>query len=257
MFDSYLDIVEERDGYRVRLEIDQDAQEPYDDGAVPTLRIGGDYYGGGDAEAFNKQAEPYVRAFNRFGDVAGTNAQQREIFARYVRIFHDAIKVQEYNTGVSREYGYIGFDTAAWREEVGAPVDRLKDEDYLSEVRAWAEGDVYGVIVEKQLHYTKTYAEDPTYSEEDAEWVEVEDGSVWGHYGRSWAEQAAREALTEAIEWDKANPAPEAAEASEGTPGPERSHTRIQLERVLEDLEVGATEVAKTRIRGLLKDGAL
>lgn len=190
---DYLDIVEESDGYRVRLEPDSDPTEPSDsDAMVPVLRIDSDGWGK-SAEAFNNQANGFEDAFNHFAESA--SGRTLEVFERFVRIFHGATKVETWNVGISNEYGYLGFDTAEWRETVGAPLDRLKAEDYLEEVRDWATGEVYGYIVEKQFHYTKTYLEDPDYNEEDTEWSEVEDGSCWGLVGRNWAEQAARDAL--------------------------------------------------------------
>lgn len=183
------DVVEERDGYRVRLEYDDSPEKPYDDGAVPILT-----YDQGRVEAFNSQAEDYVSAVSEVLD-----RHDWDTLERFVKIFYGAVKMDRWYSDGFRGY-YIAFDTAEWREKVGAPEDRLKDEDYLSETRAWAEGDVYGYIVEKNLHYTKTYAEDPSYSEEGDEWVEVSDGSCWGFYGREYAEQAAREALDSTIE---------------------------------------------------------
>lgn len=190
-----LDIIATTDNYRVRLELDTDPAEPNDiDGMVPVLRVGGGYSTDGPAEAFNRQANGFEDAFNRFGDIARSNAHQREIFARYARIFLGTLKVEEWNVGISNEYGYIGFDTAEWRDSMGiVDTSRLMDEDYLSEVSAWVTGDVYGFIIER------TDREDP---EEDYDWEEVE--ACWGLVGRDYAEQTAREELDAT---DKVSPA--------------------------------------------------
>lgn len=205
-----VDVVEERDGYRVRLEYEDSPDKPYDDGAVPILTVERFM----QVEAFNSQAEEYVHAVTEILDNHGWDTLER-----FVKIFYGAVKMQRWYSDGMEGY-YVAFDTAAWREKVGAPEDRLKDEDYLSEVRAWAEGEVYGYIVEKNLHYTKTYAEDPEYNEEGEDWVEVQetgfvsDGkggwrkitmpiACWGFYGREWAEESAREALTSTIESSK------------------------------------------------------
>jgi hypothetical protein len=194
-----LDIIEERDGYRVRLQQDTDVQEPYNDGAAPTLKVDYKGYGCYEAEAFNKQAEPYLEAFRRLcGNYATISGPPIENFERYLRIFHGSVKFQEHNVGRTDVYGFIAFDTTAWREEVGAPLESVKQEDLLEEVKAWAEGDVYGYVVEKELSYEKKYFDsdgEDAGEESDTEWVEVEDGSCWGFYGRDWAEQAAKEAL--------------------------------------------------------------
>ena len=200
-------VVEERDGYRVRLEYDDSPDKPYDDGAVPILTV--ERYR--QVEAFNSQAEDYVHAVTEILD-----RHDYDTLERFVKIFYGAVKMDRwYSTGLQGYY--VAFDTAAWRETVGAPVDRLKDEDYLSETRAWAEGEVFGYIVEKNVHYTKTYAEDPSYNEEGEEWVQVQDTgyvsdgkggwqhvsmpvACWGFYGQEYAEQAAREALETTID---------------------------------------------------------
>jgi hypothetical protein len=198
MFDNDLDIIEERDGFRVRLEYDDSPEQPYDDGATPTLQLEGrswDRYG---VTAFNMQANPYLDAVRRL-----LETHDLDVVERYLRIFHGAVKVQTYNIGVSREFGYVAFDTAAWRDSVGiTDTERLSKEDYLSEVRAWAEGDVYGYIVEKSVSYVKSYlgsGGEVVDNETGAEWIEVDDGTCWGLYGREWAEQAAREALADVL----------------------------------------------------------
>ena len=210
------DVVEERDGYRVRLEYDDSPEQPYDDGAVPILT-----YDHGRVEAFNSQAEDYVHAVSEILDRHGDQGIDWDTLERFVKIFYGAVKLDRWFSDGLRGH-YIAFDTAEWREKVGAP-ETLKDEDYLSEVRAWANGEVYGYIVERELGYEKKYfdADGEDVSEETGtEWVEVEekgrvgDGqggwkeitmpvACWGFYGREWAEQAAREALESTIKDSK------------------------------------------------------
>jgi hypothetical protein len=194
---EYLDIVEERDGYRVRLEYDDSPEQPYDDGATPIFTVERSGYGR-SVEAFNKQAEPYVSAVAEILD-----RFDLETLERFVKIFYGAIKLDSFWSDGIRGH-YVAFDTEEWREKVGAPVESLAKENYLSEVQAWAEGDVYGYLVEEYDAETDTW-------EEALETGIVSDGkggwrkfsmpvAVWGFYGREWAEQAAREALTDHIE---------------------------------------------------------
>jgi hypothetical protein len=192
-----LDIIKEQAGYRVRLELDDTPEQPEDDGAVPVLQL--QLYGYYRAYAFNSQAEPYLQAFLQFVDRV---RKPVDVFERYARIFLGAVKVQGYNIGHVSQYGYLAFDTAAWRNDMQVSAEQLQAEDYLEEIRAWAEGSVYGWIVEKQRPWTKTYADGET--EQGSSWEQVE--SCWGYYGREYAEQAALEAL--------------AAEAGEIVPGP-------------------------------------
>jgi hypothetical protein len=206
---TYSETLEERDGYRVRLEVDDSADKPYDDGATPILTIERVGYGT-RVEAFNPQAEAYVSAVAEVLD-----RHDMETVERFVKIFYGAIKMDTYWSDGIRGY-YVAFDTAEWRAEVGATPERLKDENYLSEVEAWATGDVYGFIVERND------------SGDSDDWEETD--SCWGFYGHEYAEQAAREALTAAIAWDKAHPkpAPVPAEAI-----PARPTLKDEAERLL------------------------
>lgn len=205
------DIVKENENYRVRLELDEYPEKPYDDGATPILYREFKYYGA-RWEAFNKQGEDLVDELNALcGRVR--REDEEEVIERYLRIFHGAYSVV---FDSSEENRYISFDTAAWREEMGLTdehLDRNPDikrdelaEGSLKEVMAWAEGDVYGVIEERRLNrHTVTVYTDPVSGDEvrksDTEgeyWETVE--SVWGYYGRKWAEQAAEEAFKNAVE---------------------------------------------------------
>lgn len=170
--------------YRAVLEDDTWACEPENDGAAPFLRFGGDYYGRGDAIAMNRAAEGMDHAFNVLGDRAPSGRHQRETFERYLRIFHGTIKVQWYNAGISNEYGYVAFDTAAWREEMGCDPARLAEEDYLEEYRAWVQGDVYGVVVEERTPGACGH----DGCQEHEEWVHADDTGdyqIWGLYGNN------------------------------------------------------------------------
>lgn len=195
-------ILETRENFRVKLVADEDALFPENAGATPVLQLDYMGYGSYRAEALNDQAAEFLDAFQRFCGEYSSVRKPLEVFERYLKIFYGTVKVQTWNIGITREFGYMAFDTAEWRETVGAPLESLKDEDYLTEVRAWADGDVWGYVVERQLNYTKTYAEDPDLTEEDSEWLEVAGGSCWGFYGREWAEESALQALTDCITLD-------------------------------------------------------
>jgi hypothetical protein len=187
---EYEEIVEESGDYRAVIKLDHDAQKPEDYGAVAIIQVDSNGYGSIRGEAFNEHAEPYVDAFNRLSDLYYGNGYQYEVFERYMRIFHGTTKVDSYNLGTSREYGYVGFDTAEWREKMGVGPD-FEREDILEEVRAWAEGDVWGVGLEKRVRWS---TDDEDYEDMD-QWEETPDGFVWGYYGHRWAEQEARDLL--------------------------------------------------------------
>lgn len=117
---------------RVRVVHDDDPSEPYNDGAMPTLRIdphtgcATHVYGGHDY-GFDAPA-----AWDRFAAHWGA-WRTGEVFARYVAIFHGGSTHTTYNLGHVREYGYITFDTAAWAAAVGAPSARV-----AQDAAAWA-----------------------------------------------------------------------------------------------------------------------
>jgi hypothetical protein len=192
---EYEEIVEESGDYRAVIKLDMDAQQPEDYGMVPVLRIDSNGYGSVKAEAFNEHAEPYVHAFNVLSDLYHGNGYVHEVFDRYMRIFHGTVAIDSYNLGTSREYGYVAFDTAEWREKMGCTEDQMrkeeKDGDLLHDVRVWAEGDVWGVGLEKRVTWS---TEDEDYEDMD-QWEETPDGFVWGFYGHEYAEQEARDLL--------------------------------------------------------------
>jgi hypothetical protein len=192
---AYEEIVEESGDYRAVIKLDDSAEKPESYGMTPVLQIDTGYYGGYKAEAFNPQAEDFVHAFNVLSDLENGNGYAYEVFERYLRIFHGATKVESHNIGVSREYGYLAFDTAAWREEVGVG-ESFEAEDILYDVRAWAEGDVWGVGLEKKVTWS---TEEEDYEDFD-QWEETPDGFVWGYYGHEYAEEEARGMLKQQLE---------------------------------------------------------
>jgi hypothetical protein len=194
---AYEEIVEESGDYRAVIKLDDSAEKPFDDGAVAIIQVDSNAWGSIRGEAFNEQAEPYVDAFNRLSDLYYGNGYHYEVFERYMRIFHGTVAVDSHNVGRTREFGYVAFDTAEWREKMGCSEEQMRKEeqdgDILSEVRAWAEGDVWGVGLEKRVRWS---TEEEDYEDMDT-WEEDEDGFVWGFYGHEYAEQEARALLND------------------------------------------------------------
>lgn len=194
---SHEEIVETEGKFRAKIMLDEGAEKPEWDGMVPVLQLDRSMYGGTKAEAFNPQAEKFVDAFNRLADLEAGNGYIYENFERYLRIFHGATVVSSYNVGHYREYGYVGFDTAEWREAMGiTDLDRLKEEKILYDVQAWAEGDVWGISVEKLV----TWSTDEEDFEDMDTWEEVDGTSCWGYYGQEYAEEEAKAELKRVIE---------------------------------------------------------
>jgi hypothetical protein len=137
------------------------------------------------------------------------------IVASWLRIFHASVVLPLYWTGYdvpsagtadeapqAGDYAGVTFDTPETRRRGGWPNDPASvamPEALAADVATyaqWAEGEVYGYIVERG---------------EDGDQVD----SCWGHIGSEWAEEAAREALESAVAAYGDEKAQEAAEAAQ------------------------------------------
>lgn len=192
---SNSEVIETHGNWRVRLEMDECADEPYNDGQCPLMRL--EYrHNGWSANHIMASGRPVHE------DVRIEEAAQRwwsgnrENFSRYLRLFYGTTKLVEWH---SQDYLYIAYDTATWRSYAGWNAEHPMPEKavQLDEYRAWCEGEVYGYVVEKRVHWTTN---DPVFQDcERDEWEEIPDGSCGGFYGYKWAEEAALEALKEAM----------------------------------------------------------
>jgi hypothetical protein len=84
-------------------------------------------------------------------------------------------------------------------EDAGNPVDEYGVANVSdAEVEAWRAGEVFGYVIERQTTWAQV---DPPVTGVDTvqmqTWEQVE--SVWGFYGRQWAEESAREAFAEVL----------------------------------------------------------
>lgn len=184
---SYSETLETKGDYRVRLVADECPDEPYDDGQSPLMRLDHTSYGW-IAEHIMATGRPLDN--DGFVENAamcwGTDFRLLE---KYLRAFHGATKVETWHSG---SYWYITYDSAAWREHVGAPEGSAD----MSEYRAWCEGDVWGWVVEKRV----TWTTGDDYDDRES-WEHVD--SCWGYYGSGGAngeylKTCAREALADA-----------------------------------------------------------
>jgi hypothetical protein len=182
---AYSETIETSGNYRVQLVIDEAAGEPYDDGGAPIMRL--EYQGGyWHAEHVDSGGRPHD------GDGRIEEAAQRwgtdfDLLEKYLRAYHGTTKLQTWHSG---DYWYLAYDTAPWRDYTGARADLIAGEDLMAEYRAYAEGDVWGYVVERQVTW---HADD--YDDRDS-WEPVD--SCWGFYGHDYARQSALEALASA-----------------------------------------------------------
>lgn len=197
-----LDIVKENDNYRARLEYDESGEKPYDEGATPILNR--EFRGYARRwEAVNEQANEYVDTIN---DAYTRFDYDEDVLARFLRIFYGSYSVL---WDSSQENAYLAFDTAAWRETHGLTDEYIAKvgpdvldrqtlaEGSLNEIMAWANGEVFGFIVERKVKAVTTRTDyatgEPLPSVEFEEWDEVD--ACWGFFGRESAVEAAIESF--------------------------------------------------------------
>ncbi|RKR88298.1 hypothetical protein BDK92_2609 [Micromonospora pisi] len=184
----YGQVIEEP-GYRVLLEQEDSPVNPREEWnnlahvvTVPSARyIDVDEDGGPLADAW---ATLNYRHFCSEAEV---------IFTRYARIFHGATVLVDAPIDGARSVWYLMPEDIE-RQGITNPVACLKGE--RDTYRQWAEGDVYGWVVEESVIWVRVVdAGDakPDKLVTRKTW-EVVDAS-WGIYGYEYAEEAAREAL--------------------------------------------------------------
>jgi len=194
---SYSEILKEENNFRVKLINDEYASEPWDDGHSPLIRI---------ERRYSESAEHVMVGSRPTGDddrIAEAAARwshpgDHAKFEKYLRAYYAVTQVKWYGPNDATDSTYVSYDTAAWREYVGAPEKSVNMDEWIS----YLEGDVYGYRVERKVHVyqdKRIHSGDDfrTESTEYDEWEEVD--SCWGFYGHEYATEAAEEALSEAL----------------------------------------------------------
>lgn len=182
------EVLETRGKLRVRLVLDEYPEKPYDDGRSPIIRL--DYLSGWRAEAVSDIGGYVPAAIDSITAAAARWGGEPDLFERYLRIFHGTTEVEWYDRRGGGGSVYVTFDTTDWREHHGINDGRTGAID-IGEWRAWCEGDVYGYVVEELATWRRT---DNESGDERQTWEERE--SLWGLYGREYAEQSAREGFS-------------------------------------------------------------
>jgi hypothetical protein len=187
------EVLATRGDLRVRLVLDDCADEPYDGGRSPILRL---YplrsWGGWRAEYIDSIGAYTPAAADHIMTAAQKWAADPDLFERYLRMFHGTTTVQWYDgRRGGGDFVYVTFDTADWRahydlsDHIAALVD-------LSDWRAYCEGDVYGYIVEQRATWQRTNPAGEVVDTRET-WEPVD--SYWGFYGHQYAETAGRSAF--------------------------------------------------------------
>lgn len=193
---SNREIVKTEGDYRAVIIRDEYPEAPYDDGAAAVIRI--DYSGYYDVDTKTPAAEDFERPAKQFVEYFGMR-KGMAIFQRYLGIFHGTNDYREFHYSYSPDSAvYVAFDSAAMRTEWACAEDATDGaEGTAAEWQAYIDGDVYGVAIERRVSVASvtTFEGETVAADETEEWQEVEDSAVWGHYGETWATQAAIDAL--------------------------------------------------------------
>lgn len=184
-----MDILETAGRYRVRLEIQQDSESAnprtdQDCNLTNVITPKGQRYIDVD-ENGGPLADGWERIEDRYVDAV-------PVFTRWARLFHGATVIEDRPHDGAWSLWYLMPDKAAETPWEPKRVIELEIDQY----RKWAEGEVYGFIIEKDVTRIPRDAEDredPDLDDETREWEHVD--SCWGHIGREDAEEAAREAF--------------------------------------------------------------
>lgn len=174
------DVIEEAGDFRVKLAYDDDHEFPdfIQSTVVPTNDRYQDY---NDSYGYGRMLrEIYPR-------------RGSDVIERWLRIFHGVRAVQQVSL---RDGTYLVLLTDDGQNYYGTPDDRVQEcvDGDAETFRQWAEGEVYGWIVEKKVRWQKMNDNLVGHIDEIREdWEHVD--SLWGMYGREYAEDEAREAL--------------------------------------------------------------
>jgi hypothetical protein len=185
------DVLEERNGYRVRLEQDDSPEQPYDDGAWPVLRI--------SVSRYYPNPEHLNASGSRPHDLDDTvenavshwqttpSGRNWKLFEKWLRAYLGVTRVEFFSSG---DYWYVAYDSAAWRKWARVTAEQIAREDPLADWRAWVEGDVYGYVIEKRVTWrpVSCAADDDVTMDT---WEHV--NSCWGFYGYDYAKEVALE----------------------------------------------------------------
>lgn len=194
---SYSETLEESGDYRVRLVVDEYADEPYDDGAAPILRIDVRDVLSTDTCHVDQGGRPrdhddnIVYAVKHWQTYPGD--RNWPLFEKYLRAFYGVRHIETWRSD-GGPWWYVVYDARSAREYAGIADDSPHRARYagstLAEYRSWAEGDVWEYVVEKRVMW---HTDDRAVEDHHRESWETVD-SCGGYYGYGYARQEAVEA---------------------------------------------------------------
>lgn len=209
-YGSHTYVLAEQGDYRALIVADDTGTPPYSYSSSPILRYVDRY--GTNVEQVGELGDYVVPS----SIIRAAETFERDVFERYLRIFHGATSVVFWHGDRSSAHWFVTFDTAEWREQFEVtPVEGHPLAD-MSEWQAYVKGEVYGVIIEHREPRTAdrddldavregadaaiTYDEvvklaEQVNADNDDTRVWTESDAVWGFYGTDYAEQTGREML--------------------------------------------------------------
>jgi hypothetical protein len=177
-----MEILETAGKFRVRLEVDTDPQNPRQefDHLANVITLKGQRYIDVD-----KNGGPLQYGWDYFAD----RENGVDLFIRWARMVHGVVAIEDNPIEGARSIWYLMPDKAA--ESTWEPQKVIESE--IREYRSWAEGEVYGYIIERSVTWVPK--DEPEGEVEMSTWEEVDEGSCWGFIGYDYAKEAALEAF--------------------------------------------------------------
>lgn len=106
------------------------------------------------------------------------------LFTRWARIYHGAAVVEHRPAQGAWSLWYLTADDVA---DAGIPDPEACIREEIAEYQAWADGEVFGYVIEKAVQWGRRDGQEGSMTT----WDHVD--SLWGLVGYEYAEQAAKE----------------------------------------------------------------
>lgn len=203
-----------RPNYRARVVADTCPQPPDGDYGSPLVRVEYGRYGWSAVVETGTLLHKFQLPQGVIDAAARWVKDEPEKFERYMRTYHGSTTF-DYHENPRGSDVWVTFDTFAWRQAIGledAYMARVRADDPtidfkladMSEWKAYWEGEVYGVVIERQAWFAEV---DPQNThvvkkgedndpETHSHWIEVE--SCWNYFSTDYAAERAKEMLAEA-----------------------------------------------------------
>jgi hypothetical protein len=188
---TFSETLEERNGYRVRLELENSPDEPYDCSGSPILRIDTGGYNSTRASFVDtSEMRPHEEDDYIINAIDHWQTNPSDIdwpkFEKYLRAFFGVRDIEIYR---SQDYWYVTYDSEGWRRSLTTDGADGDFKPSMDEYKAWCEGECYYYAVERQETWHADSDPDVTMDT----WEIVD--SCGGFYGADYAREAALEAF--------------------------------------------------------------